>query len=159
MRIFTGDFGRALEEFDGDSATVRGCEPRLETCLESHYEPKESSKRRSYVAVVAVAALVLAAVALWISVRNDRKWNHFMEALQHEPGIVVTSSEMERGHHLVRLLHDPLAKRSIRSCTATKGWMQNSYEFKLEPYYSLDDEIVEKRAIEMLVPPREVSCK
>ena len=152
------DFGQALEEFDGDSAPFAAAEPLLENCLESHYEPKESSKRRSYVAVVAVAALVLASVALWISVRNDRKWNHFMDALQHEPGIVVTSSEMERGHHLVRLLHDPLAK-DPSDVRRDEGLDAESVDFKLEPYYSLDDEIVEKRAIEMLVPPREVSCK
>jgi outer membrane protein OmpA-like peptidoglycan-associated protein len=35
----------------------------------------------------------------------------------------------------------------------------NSVEFQLEPYYSLNDEFVEKRAIEMLAPPKGVSLK
>src|SRR5580704_2747587 len=152
------DFGQALEEFDGDSAPFAAAEPLLENCLESHYEPKEATKRRPYVAVVAVAALVLAAVALWMSVNNNRKWNHFMVALQREPGIVVTSSGMEGGHHLVRLLHDPLAKDPA-VVRHDEGLDAEFVDFKLEPYYSLDDEIVEKRAIEVLVPPGEVSCK
>jgi outer membrane protein OmpA-like peptidoglycan-associated protein len=154
------DFGRALEEFDGDSAAFAAVEQRLEALLESHYEPKKASKRWPYVAVVAavaVIALVLAVISLAMSVYNGRKWNQFMETLRREPGIVVRSSGMDRGHHLVRLLHDPLAK-DPSVVSGGEGIAPESVEFKLEPYYSFDDDIVQKRAIEMLVPPRDVSC-
>jgi outer membrane protein OmpA-like peptidoglycan-associated protein len=152
------DFGRALEDFDGDSAPFAAAEPLLERCLESHYEPKTAAKRRPYVAVVALAALALAVTSLVISVLNDRKWNHFMESLQSQHGIIVTSSGIEHGHHMVRGLRDPLAA-DPSVLRDTQKIDSNSVEFQLEPYYSLNDEFVEKRAIEMLSPPKGVSLK
>ena len=155
------DFGQALEGFDGDSAPFAAAEPRLEALLESHYEPKKASRRRLYLAVVAamaVIAMVLAAVALRMSINNNDKWNDFMVALQQQPGIKVTSSGMKDGRHFVRLLHDPLAK-DPDELRGEKGIDPKAVEFELKPYYSFDDDIVQSRAIEMLVPPREVSCK
>ena len=152
------DFGRALEDFDGDSAPFAAAEPLLESCLESHYEPKTTTKRKPYVAIVALAALALAVVALAVSVYNDRKWNQFMDTLQSQHGILVTSSGKEHGHHLVRGLRDPLA--ADPSVLRDKIQIDpNAVEFQLEPYYSLDDEFVEKRAIEMLEPPKGVLLK
>jgi OOP family OmpA-OmpF porin len=152
------DFGRALEDFDGDSAPFAAAEPLLESCLESHYEPKTSAKRKPYVAIVALAALALAAASLVISVLNDRKWNHFMDSLQSQHGIIVTSSAIEHGHHMVRGLRDPLA--ADPSVLRDKEDIDpSSVVFQLEPYYSLNDEFVEKRAIEMLAPPKAVSLK
>ncbi len=106
---------------------------------------------------MALAALALAVTSLVISVLNSRKWNHFMESLQSQHGILVTSSGIEHGHHMVRGLRDPLAADP----TVLRDKEQidpNSVVFQLEPYYSLDDEFVEKRAVEMLVPPHDVAC-
>jgi outer membrane protein OmpA-like peptidoglycan-associated protein len=151
------DFGRALEDFDGDSAPFAAAEPLLECCLESHYEPKTAAKRKPYVAIVALAALALAVTSLVISVLNGRKWNHFMESLQSQHGILVTSSGIEHGHHMVRGLRDPLA--ADPAVLRDKAQIDSSsVEFQLEPYYSLDDQFIEKRAIEMLVPPHDVTC-
>ena len=151
------DFGRALEDFDGDSAPFAAAEPLLEHCLESHYEPKTSTKRKPYVAIAALAALAVAVTSLIMSVLNDRKWNHFMESLQSQHGILVTSSGKEHGQHLVRGLRDPLA--ADPSVLRDKEQIDpSSVKFQLEPYYSLGDEFIEKRAIEMLVPPHDVTC-
>jgi outer membrane protein OmpA-like peptidoglycan-associated protein len=152
------EFGRALEDFDGDSAPFAPAEPLLESCLESHYEPKPTTKRKPYVAVVALAALALAVTSLVISILNDRKWNHFMESLQSQHGIIVTSSAIEHGHHLVRGLRDPLAADPA-VLRDNEKIDPNSIAFQLEPYYSLNDEFVEKRAVAMLAPPNGVSLK
>jgi outer membrane protein OmpA-like peptidoglycan-associated protein len=150
------DFGRALEEFDGDSAPFAAAEPRLELCLESHYEPKQASGRRPYFSVVAVAALVLAGISLFISARNERKWNQFVETLQSEHGIVVTSSGTEHGHHMIRGLRDPLATDPIVLRDQNQFDAQ-SVEFQFAPFYSLDDEMIKRHAIQKLAPPRDVT--
>ena len=146
------DFATPLEQFDGDSAPLGAADPQLALCLESHYQPKRSTKPKPLLPLLGLVVLV--AIVTWtaIVVRNDRRWNRFVEALQTQPGIVVTSIQKEGGRYLVRGLRDPLA-------SSPEVLLQDAHmdparvKFQWVPFYALDDESVERRAIEILQPP------
>jgi outer membrane protein OmpA-like peptidoglycan-associated protein len=145
------DFGLALEEFNGDSAPFAAAEPRLELCLESHYQPRKSMKRKPYFSILALVLVILAigiwaAIALW----KQSAWDKYVENLQKKPGIVVTSSGTEHGHYVVRGLRDPLADEPDQMDS-------NLVTFQWKPFYSLDDSMIGRHANEMLQPPKTVS--
>jgi len=150
------DFGSALEQFDGDSASLAPADQRLLLCLESHSLPKEATSRTHYLPILALVVLVLIGVWTAIAVRNQMMWNRFVDKLQSQPGIVVTSFEREHGRYLVRGLRDPLASDPallLKDAHIDSGTVR----FQLTPFYALDDEIVLRRALAMLQPPAGVA--
>lgn len=150
------DFGLTLEQFEGDSAPFAAADHRLELCLESHYQPKKTSQRKPYLLILALVLFVV--VGLWatIAIRNQRMWDRYLDVLQSQPGIVVTSTGRERGRYLVRGLRDPLAA-DPETLLEESRIDRDLVRFQWTPFYALDDKIIERRAIEMLQPPAGVS--
>jgi len=150
------DFGSALEHFDGDSAPLAAAEHELALCLESHYRPRESARRRPYLRVIGAVAMVAFAVWAAIAIRNEWKWNRFLDQLQSQPGIVVVSTGKEGGKHLVRGLRDPLASDPaglLKDAEVDPG----EVKYQWTPFYALDDLSVQKRAVDILKPPAGVA--
>ena len=150
------DFAFALERFDGDSTPLAAADRRLELCLESHSHLREPGKRKYLLPILSLVVLV--GIGIWgaIALQKQRMWNRFLDELQSQPGIVVTSSGKENGRYLVRGLRDPLA-------SDPELLLKNAHidservRFRWAPFYAIDDESVERRAIEILQPPAGVT--
>jgi OOP family OmpA-OmpF porin len=145
------NFGLALERFDGDSTALALADQQLSLCLESHSLPKSVTRRKPYVLILTILALALFGVWGAIGLRNQIRWNRFAEALQSQPGIVVTSVGKEDGRRVVRGLRDPLASDTV-SMLRNAQIDPAQVRFQWTPFYALDDEIVLRRAIETLHP-------
>jgi OOP family OmpA-OmpF porin len=144
-------FGLALEQFDGDSTSMAAADQQLSLCLESHSLPKNVARRRPYAAILAVLAIILISVWGVIEVQNRNKWSRFTDALQSQPGIVVTSFGKEGGRRVVRGLRDPLAADAV-SLLRDAQIDPAKVRFQWTPFYALDDEIVRRRAVGILRP-------
>lgn len=146
------EFGSALEQFDGDSSALEAADQQLALCLETHYHAGESTKKKSRLPWMGV--LFLAAIGTWTGfvVQNHLRWNRFVETLEAQPGILVTSLAKTGGRHLVKGLRDPLAldpKVLLKDARIAP----DKVVFQWTPFYALDDESVQRRATQLLRPP------
>ncbi len=83
--------------------------------------------------------VALAAIALWIgiTVREQGRWNAFLDRLGKQPGVVVTSTEKHGNFHVIHGLRDPIAVDPA-SLLAGTGIDPKMVDFHLEPYHSLE---------------------
>jgi outer membrane protein OmpA-like peptidoglycan-associated protein len=94
----------------------------------------------------------------WISysARQSHQWSQFVRSLGRHPGIVVTSYGKSGRHWYIHGFRDPLASDPA-SDLARFGLDSNKANFEFAPFYSLDDEIVTRRAADLLLPPSGVT--
>ena len=138
--------GKALREFQGDSAPFESIRPELENCLVSQYQ-EAKKKNSSFVgifAAIAGAALIVLIALLWF---RSFRFQQYLTSLKQEPGIVVTSVEGQRGKYVVNGLKDPMV--------AAKSIPENVI-LNLQPYQSMDPVFVLARAKKSLSPPKSV---
>lgn len=144
--------GAQMERFQGDTAPFAHATEMLSCHLDARYKEKTSVRPKPYMLVF--AAVLLLALAGWLSVRwwQGRQWNRFAASLQNEPGITVTSFARQGGHFVFRGLRDPLAADPME-LVRRAGLDAALAEFYLSGYYALDDAIVQKRSVALLKPP------
>lgn len=128
------DFGTQLQEFSGDAGVLNDVRPLLQACLLG----SQSKVKKSYRWVWPVTALVLiiGAVAFFY-VRQQMRWNRYVDRLHQEPGIILASEERHWNSFNVVGLRDPLAvdpellllRYKLDPDKVTSRW---------EPYSSLD---------------------
>jgi len=146
-------FGEALESFNGDTAPFADARPALEGCLESQFRADERHPRTRGAWLV-FAALTIALVVwagLWY--RDHRRWNHYLDVLRAQPGIVVVTTGRESGRHMVSGLRDPLAP-DPQTLIAETELAPADVVGHWAPYQALDSALVLSRAIAVLRPPR-----
>jgi len=146
--------GEELRKFDGDPALFEAVRPELTECLRAHYERRKA--RVPAAAWVAGAAILLAA-AVWIffTVRDNQRWNRYVDRLDSEPGVVVVDAGRRGSRFRVSGLLDPLAAApselmpgyGIRAARVDQAW---------ESYEAADPEIVARRARILLEAPESV---
>lgn len=140
-----------ISNYDGDLDT---CAPLQERMTELHRNFGRSkkadldSRQRRY--VLGAAALGIAFLG-WTLIDSWR-WQAYLEKLEHEPGIVLISSERGLTGYEINGLRDPLsvapsallASTSLNPARLHASWV---------PMASLEPEIVLKRATQTLQPP------
>ncbi len=148
-----GEYAGRLEAFNGDSAAFAKVNPELARCLEHRY--REEEKPRGFGFAYAAGALLLLLAAGWIGWRAVQysRWDRLVNAFREQPGYVVTSFGREGGKFVVRGLRDPLAADPAQ-IVAGSDVNPRGGEFHWGGYYSLDDGMVQQRAIALLAPPR-----
>jgi hypothetical protein len=99
---------QALLAFNGDSAPFATARPHLEACLLTQSLPPP---RHVSPVVWAVCALLLLGLGLWgvSTIRLNQRWAHYVDTLQANPGLVVTSAGKRNGKFWLVGLRDPLA--------------------------------------------------
>ena len=144
--------GEELEAFEGDASVFERARPVLETCLVSHF--RTTDKRHWSRRWIIAAALVLVALGLWtfLTVRERRLWNGYVQRLNAEPGIVVMASGRRSGKFFVTGLRDPLAVNPA-TLVAGSGLEAGSIDSRWEPYQALQPDFVIARARDLLRPP------
>lgn len=146
-------FGAALEAFQGDTGPFCAADATLQTLLVTHYREKSGAVRRPRMAIAAGALLLTIALG-WMAYDwyQSHQWSRFARSLGEHSGIVVTSYGRSGGRWRIRGLRDPLAINPS-SELARYGLDTREADLDFFPFYSLDDAIVEERAMKLLAPP------
>jgi outer membrane protein OmpA-like peptidoglycan-associated protein len=145
---------QALEDFDGDSASLADVEAELTECVALRQaRPQKARFGFPWLALpVAVAVLLLVSARVTRNWQDDRRWDHYLTRLRALPGIVVTETGRRDGKFTVSGLRDPLAADprqelgvlEIDPASVAAHW---------SPYQALDPQIVLKRLETTLDPP------
>jgi OOP family OmpA-OmpF porin len=130
------DFGSALQNFNGDASALEATNVNLQRCL---LGGQKARVRRSYRTVWTVALLLLlAAVTLAaLRIRDNSRWNHYVDRLRSEPGIVVIDEKRHWFSYAVSGLRDPLAA-DPRLLLAGSKLPERRVVEHWEPYQSLE---------------------
>ncbi len=139
-------FGTALDAFGGDTAPFEGAKDALESCLRTRYDEKHprgrGAVRMVWLAAAVIATLLIGWLVWW---RADQgRWTRAIAALDAAPGLVVTGSEHRAGAVEIAGLRDPLAEEPL-AILGRAGVDPERARLALEPYQSLEDEIVARR--------------
>jgi outer membrane protein OmpA-like peptidoglycan-associated protein len=150
------DQREALGAFSGDASPFEPCRPHLELCIQQQTEAV-TRKRPSPVLLI-IASSIIAALGLWafFSIRENRRWNDFLNRLKSEPGIIVMSAGRSGGTYLVTGLRDPMSADPTRSL-AESGIDAKDVAFHWEPYQAAYPEFITTRANALLQPPDSAS--
>lgn len=84
--------GSALAEFEGDASVFEPLRPELESCLRAQYATAKKEGRSTLAWIVIIFVAVLAAVWLFLTLRNHSRWKDFLDRLGAQPGLVVTEA-------------------------------------------------------------------
>ncbi len=145
-------FGAALQAYDGDSSAFEGARPLLDACLVS--QRRRRQERPSYRGWAIAAVAILAIVAIWLVVdlREQRRWEAYLERLSAEPGVVLLASGRRGGEFFVAGLRDPLA-RDPAVLLDGANLAPEAIHSRWEPYEALHPPFVSARAVLLLRPP------
>jgi OOP family OmpA-OmpF porin len=146
---------KELADFKGDGSAFERIRPTLETCLESQ---DVNQDQRTSPRVWIVGALLLGVLGWWLVThwRNDRAVGAYVHSLKDTAGIVVTEVERIDGETVVRGLRDPLAT-DPQVILEGMGLNNSHLRSSFQPFTSLDEALVLKRARKVLRPPSTVT--
>ncbi len=127
---------RELDRFTGDTTPFLSCQDQLRSlCLLGQGPPRPA--RLAWLWWVAGALALLAfAVGIYVGRASILRWESYMDALQRQPGIVVTSVRKQDGKHFVAGLRDPMAADPVALLEGT-GVDPANVQFHWELYHSL----------------------
>lgn len=157
------ELNEALQTFQGDKKAFEAARPYLGSCLlheESDFK-NETSSARGGLSPALVAFLMLSVIWLiWWSVTSyveRQRWADFLDKASEIPGIHITSitANGKNGKTTVYGLRDPLSDNP-QGIAREAGLPHEAIDFQLEPYLSLQPELVARRAKDILHPPESV---
>ncbi len=144
----------ALQEFNGDASLIEAARPHLEYCLQTRCKEK-SGKFSPLMALLLLTTLIVLGLWLFNSVREQLRWNDYVQQLKAEPGIIVTDIARQGGVYRVAGLRDPLAREATEILAGHEiEFSQVKHNF--QPYQALSKELVLARAQRILAPPATV---
>ncbi len=153
------DFHEELQHFDGDTQVFESADMVLSPLLVAEYQtPEKQGSPFKPVIILGVIALIAAGWIGWQYKQQadiEAKWQHFIQQLEDEPGIVVTQVREQEGKHIITGLRDPLS-RDPQSIFTQSGLEASALVLHLQPYHSLDHAFVLKRAMQALNPPQSI---
>ena len=145
------EFADEFEQFRGDAAVFEGARPTLDACIHTEYRPNTAPSHRTLRVAAAVVAIVL---LVWagFAIRSRSRWNHYVDALKAEPGIVVVSSGRRAGKYSISGLRDPLARDPV-SLLAESALTPADVNATWESYQAANPSLAVRRARQVLRPP------
>jgi OOP family OmpA-OmpF porin len=149
--------GRAIEDFEGDTAVFEASRDHLESCLQAQYKA-EKRKLSPFLWLVFGVLLIALGVSVFFPVRNHLRWKEYVGTLNTTDGIVVMATEKRRGRYYVYGLLDPLAGNP-QSLIKEARLDPEKVIHKWEPYQALHPPFILERAKHILNPPKTVSLK
>ena len=150
-------YGEAIREYKGDTSTVPDVDVELTRCLRFEAR-RETKKDRSNNRLLIIALILLLAVAGFLGYRS---WSHLQQldrlntALASTPGIHVTEISRDGNHFFVRGLKDPLAI-PVGDIAESVDIPATRVTAAMQPFQSLQPEIIEARAAEIFGRPESV---
>ncbi len=150
-------YGDALQSFEGDAEGMEGVEDLLAECLflEQRQASQEEKSKGLLSPPLKIILLLLAAVLAWLVVSNyleAKRLARFSQAVADTPGLVATELVANGGQISMRGLADPLAD-DLDAVLERTGLGNVEVTAELDPFQSLEPEIVLRRARRVLAPP------
>ncbi|MDZ8189193.1 MAG: OmpA family protein [Nostoc sp. ChiSLP02] len=150
-------FGQEIKNFAGDTEPFELSKPDLEACLVVQY--KSAAKKNYTYAWIFLGAIAIA-FGTWgfFTIREQLRWQSYLQKLNSQPGIVVTNSKQSFGKYFIWGMRDPLAvdpntlieKTNLNPKQVISHW---------QPYLSLEPQFTAKRVKELLRPLPTVSLQ
>ncbi|MGB8784081.1 MAG: hypothetical protein WCD02_13265, partial [Terriglobales bacterium] len=103
------EHGLSMGSFKGDAAAFAEARPLLESCLLGRQTRRVAKHSRSFFVVFATMLLLAIGHLIFLSERSSRRWDHLVEQLRKEPGIVLTGAVHSWGKYDLVGLRDPLS--------------------------------------------------
>jgi outer membrane protein OmpA-like peptidoglycan-associated protein len=145
-----------LEQFDGDNTKLKYCQPLLEELLRSELKPEAQPRWMTPQLAMIVGGILLSILGFaYYHFEYQYRLNNYLEALQHTPGIIVTSTETQHGNLIVHGMRDPLAEDPIEIARRFQ-FNNEDVQFIGKPYQDLNPQMVEQRLRLWLSPPKTV---
>lgn len=147
---------KSLSNYTGDTQEFTQCRPELEHCLKTQYKEKDSS-------FLLRGSLLIGGVVLFISWllfslhQENVNWDHYIQQLKQEPGIVITQVNKQSGHYTIQGLRDPLAKIPQILRTEDTPVKEKNITYQLAPYQALTPDFILQRAEIALANPATIS--
>ncbi len=148
-----GRYGRALENFEGDTAPFAHLQPDLEQCLKSGY--RREQHRKTLAGAGRVLFSSAAVFGVWFAVSSfleGRRWSAYVRTLRDEPGLLVVAERTGWWTHSVAGLRDPLARDPFTLMTEA-GLNPARVDARWEPFQAAEPTFVLQRARDILTPP------
>lgn len=151
------NFQSALNSFQGDTTPFEATRDYLEDCLQARYKPPP--EKPSPLLWVLLGS-ILFGMGFWafVSVKEQQRWAAYLEKLNAQPGIVVTTAEKRQGKYFISGLRDPLAANPtllMKQAYINPGEVISRWE----PYLSFHSVFIAQRAKQVLQPPPTVSLR
>jgi outer membrane protein OmpA-like peptidoglycan-associated protein len=148
------NYSSALAHFEGDSGPFRAIDDKLTPLLEAQFKDHSEAEDKKPRAALIAGAVILALIAIPLAYSGYLlwEWSRFLKVLRQEPGIVVMSYGREGGRYHIQGFRDPLASNP-EELLSKAGIDPKSADLELKPFYSMEDEIVLRRANLLLHPP------
>ena len=142
-----------LESYQGDSSAFEGL-----SLLGSLLAEKKTQKRLSVPLIVLmfITVAIIAMFSMWLI--DFLQWRSYLNILNNQPGIIVTSEYKRFRAFHISGLKDPLASSPEQLLLTTK-LEPKRVTMNWQAYYALDPDLVLARANQRLVPPMGVDLQ
>ncbi len=146
---------KEFAEFQGETEPFSASKPYLETCLEIQYK---LPRKQNYTYAWTFLGTIAIACGIWsfFAIRDQLRWDAYLEKLNSQPGIVVTNASSRHGKYFLLGMRDPLAV-DPKALMAEANIPPKKVISNWEPYISLQPQFTAKRAAELLQAPETVS--
>lgn len=159
-----GQYEDKLAEFEGDRDTVGGIPDLLATCLnDQHSDFRSEEKATESKPFLSLPLTILLSVLglgllwfVWSNMRFAERLEQLQIELNNQQGIVVYKVDTEDKPYTIHLLQDPLAN-DISVLPTKYDFDEDDIKIATKPFQSVDNEILLKRAQEILKPSETVA--
>ncbi len=138
-------FHRELAAFAGSGQPIAGIGAGLDDYLLGQGTEAPATYVGSKIAIAGVLALL--AFLLFTRVREDLRWQHYLTALRHEPGIVIVEARHGWSSFSLSGLRDPMA-REPRTLLPAFHLSESKVAEQWESYLSLDPRFASARRLD-----------
>ncbi len=164
---------KAMQNFSGDDTEFSIVDEQLQGCLLSQFQP-ENNKISWAIWGILFGGILGVIFWLFIYFQEVQHWQKYVQIIQSEPGLVITDISEDTGQYVIQGLRDPLAREPEKILTESSLTQpvilgpltfniltQEQIVHRFEPYQSLTEGFIEKRAVQLLKAPDtvEISVK
>ncbi|RUR74201.1 OmpA family protein [Chlorogloeopsis fritschii PCC 9212] len=144
-----------LNTFEGDIEPFTASKSYLQACLSARYK---TPVKKNYAYAWSLLATSAIALGIWgfFAIREQLRWNAYLEKLNSQPGIVVIKAQKRHGKYFVTGMRDPLAADPQLLMKQVKLNPKKAIA-QWEPFLSFEAPFTKKRAEELLQAPKTVS--
>ncbi len=148
---------REIQNFTGETEAFEVSKPYLEACLVVQYK---SAAKQNYTYAWAFLGAIAIACGTWgfFTIREQLRWQAYLQKLNSQPGIVVINSQKRYGKYFISGMRDPLAvdpntliqQTNLNPKIVISQW---------QPYLSFEPQFTTRRVEKLLHPPQTVSLQ
>ncbi|TNF97957.1 MAG: OmpA family protein [Gammaproteobacteria bacterium] len=148
------ELGDELANFEGDPSLFESAKIHLDNCLQQRFQEK-TKKTSPLLWIFGMAIFALLLIWTWVSVRDHRHWQNYLDQLNNKHGIVVTEVIKQGDVYHIYGLRDPLAEHPS-DILAKSMLSTDTVVHHFQPYQALTQEFILQRARDILMPSSNV---